>query len=353
MRQFLYAPLPMRVQFGEGVRHQLANEAERLGLERLLVLSTPRQRPLAEQVAEPLAARVSGYFDRAAMHVPVETVDEALAEAERTRADGCIAIGGGSTIGLAKAIALKAGLPYLALPTTFSGSEMTTIWGLTENRVKTTGKDPKVLPAATLYDPELSQSLPAAVAGPSGMNALAHCVEGLYAEQLDPITALAAEEGVRVLSHYLPLLAEQPGNLQYRTECFYGAWLAGLVLGAVGMALHHKLCHTLGGAFNLPHAEVHSVMIPQVTAFNAGHAPRAMQALGRAMSVAPQEVPGAVFDLLGRLGIADNLAALGLEASDLPKVAQQATRNSYYNPKPVSETALMPMLERAFHGERP
>nr|WP_254058771.1 maleylacetate reductase [Pseudomonas aeruginosa] len=262
MRTFVYQGLPSRVVFGDGALQHLGEEIEKLGAERALLLSTPDQRELAERLAGLLGSRSAGVYPEAVMHVPLEVARAARAEAARRRADCCIAVGGGSTIGLGKAIALESGLPILAVPTTYAGSEMTPIWGLTEDCLKKTGRDTRVLPKTVIYDPQLTLSLPPAVSACSGMNAMAHAVEALYAEDANPIIGLMAEESIRSLAQALPRVVEHPADREARGQALYGAWLAGVCLGSVGMAIHHKLCHTLGGTFNLPHAQAHAVVLP-------------------------------------------------------------------------------------------
>src|SRR5215468_10237755 len=276
MRSFAYNQLPGRVVFGVGALAELAREIERLGAKRALVLATPEQRAQAEDVARRLGDRCAGVFPRAVMHVPIETAREACAEATRVGADCAVAIGGGSTTGLGKAIALESSLPILAIPTTYAGSEMTPIYGLTEGGLKKTGRDARVLPRSVIYDPELSRSLPVALSVTSGINAIAHAAEGLYAFDANPIMSLMAEEGIAALGRALPGIRRDAQDMESRSDALYGAWLCGSVLGNVGMALHHKLCHTLGGSFNLPHAEVHTVVLPQALAYNAEAAPQAM-----------------------------------------------------------------------------
>jgi alcohol dehydrogenase class IV len=352
MRSFVHESLPGRVVFGPGSLARLGEEIDRLGLKRALLLSTPPQRDAAVALAARLGARVAGLFDRAVMHVPVEVARQGIAAAEAEGADCTVALGGGSTIGLAKAIARELALPVVAVPTTFAGSEMTPIWGQTEGGVKKTGRDPKVLPRLVVYDPELTLTLPPAIAGPSGLNAIAHCVEALYAETPDPIIELMAEEGIRALARSLPAVVERPADLAARGEALYGAWLAGSALGAVGMALHHKLCHTLGGSFNLPHAETHAVVLPYVVAFNHEAAPAAMWRVSRALG-GTADPAGALWDLGRRVGAPAALAELGLAASDLDRAAGLATANPYYNPRPVSRDGVRALLQAAFEGARP
>jgi len=351
MRDFVYDQLACRVVFGAGTFDKLATEVDRLGLSKLLVLSTPGQVKLAEEVARRLGARAAGLYPHARMHVPIETAQAARAEARRLGADGAVAIGGGSTIGLGKAIALESGLPIVAIPTTYAGSEMTPIYGLTEGGAKKTGRDAKVLPRTVIYDPLLTLGLPAKISGPSGMNAIAHCVEALYAENANPATSLMAEEGIRALAHSLPRIAADLGDLDARGDALYGAWLAGISLGAVGMALHHKLCHTLGGSFNLPHAETHTIVLPHAAAYNSEAAPEAMQRIARALG--GKEAAAGLYDLAAALGAPLALKEIGLQEQDLDHAAEIATRNPYYNPRPISRDGIRRLLENAFHGRRP
>jgi alcohol dehydrogenase class IV len=366
----VHVGLPARVVFGIGAFASLEVEVERLGARRVLVLCTPRQRPLADEVAGRLGARAAGVFDQAVMHVPVATAAAARAMAVAVGADSCVAVGGGSTIGLGKALALPdetfaaAGVPspsasawsILAIPTTFSGSEMTPIFGLTAGGQKKTGRDARVLPKTVIYDPQLLVQLPARVAGPSGMNAVAHCVEALYAEDANPITSLMAEEGIGALAASLPKVVDEPANIDARATALYGAWLAGSCLGAVGMALHHKLCHTLGGSFDLPHAETHTVVLPHAVRYNRDAAPDAMARVTRALDGAgrdPGDPAQRLYDLARALGAPLALRDLGLPASALDQVAQLALRSPYYNPRPLEPAAIRQLLQDAWEGRRP
>jgi alcohol dehydrogenase class IV len=351
MRDFVYDQLPYRVVFGAGAFDGLAAEVDRLGLSTLLVLSTAGQVKLAEEAARRLGSRAAGLYPHAKMHVPIETAQAARSEARRLDADGVVAIGGGSTIGLGKAIALDSGLPIVAIPTTYAGSEMTPIYGLTEGGAKKTGRDARVLPRAVIYDPLLTLGLPVKVSGPSGMNAIAHCVEALYAENANPVISLMAEEGIRALAHSLPRIAADPGDLDARGDALYGAWLAGISLGAVGMALHHKLCHTLGGSFNLPHAETHTIVLPHATAYNSAAAPQAMQRIARALGAT--EPAGGLHDLAAAIGAPLALKVIGFKEQDLDQAAEIAIRNPYYNPRQISREGIRRLLEDAFHGRRP
>ena len=354
MRDFIYVGQPQRVVFGAGSLARLATEIDTLGARRALVLSTPEQRPQAERVAELLGDKSAGIFDRAVMHVPIETAREARDVAHQLGADCAVAIGGGSTTGLGKAIALDSGLPIIAIPTTYAGSEMTPIYGITEAGLKKTGKDVRVLPRTVIYDPELSRTLPVGLSITSGLNAIAHAAEGLYAQDGNPVMDLMAAEGIRALARALPRLREQPDDLDARSDALYGAWLCGSVLGNVGMALHHKLCHTLGGSFNLPHAEVHTVVLPHAIAFNAGAAPEAMNRIADALG--SQNAAQGLQDLARDNGAPTALKDIGMRAEDLDGAADIAVSNPYWNPRPFGPAQrddVRALLQRAYDGAPP
>jgi maleylacetate reductase len=228
---------------------------------------------------------------------------------------------------------------------------MTPIWGLTERGVKRTGRDPRVLPRTTLYDPELTLNLPVATSVTSGMNAIAHCVEGLYSESANPLVSLMAEEGIRALGRSLPRIVHQPDNLEARSEALYGAWLAGVTLGSVGMALHHKLCHTLGGAFNLPHAQTHTIILPHALAYNAKAVPEAVSRVARALGA--EDGVQALVGLIAALGAPTALKDIGMPREGIERAAELATANPYYNPAPVQKDALRRLLQNAYDGRPP
>ena len=351
MRSFTYTQLPGRVVFGVGALDHLPREIELLGATRALVLSTPEQEAKAEDVAKRQGTRCAGMFPRAVMHVPIEVARAARDEAKRLGADCAVAIGGGSTTGLGKAIALESALPILAIPTTYAGSEMTPIYGLTEGGLKKTGRDRKVLPSTVIYDPTLTLGLPVGLSVTSGFNAIAHAAEGLYAEDANPIMSLMAEDGIRALAHGLPAIVKNPKDLEARSECLYGAWLCGAVLGAVGMALHHKLCHVIGGTWNLPHAETHTVVLPHALAYNAEAAPDAMRRIERGLG-APHAAQG-VYDLMNSLGAPLALKDIGMKEAELDRAAELATTAPYFNPRPIDRQGIRALLENAFSGRRP
>src|SRR6478736_2805230 len=349
MKDFQYQALPMRVTFGTGSLKSLPDEVEALGLKRVLVLSTPFQEDLARDVSRQLGDASAGVHAEAEMHVPIESAHRARAAAKATEADGYVAVGGGSTTGLGKAIALEFGAPIIAVPTTYAGSEMTPIWGLTAEGEKKTGRDPKVLPTSVIYDPELTLTLPVGMSVTSGFNAIAHAVEALYAPDGSPIISLMAEEGIRALVGALPKIAENPADIEARSDALYGAWLCGATLGATTMSLHHKLCHTLGGTFNLPHAETHTVVLPYALAYNSAHAPDAIAALRRATGA--QEPASYLRQLSLGLGAPASLRELGLTDNDVETVVEQATRNPYANPRPVTGDGIRALLTAALNGE--
>ncbi|OXC72033.1 maleylacetate reductase [Caballeronia sordidicola] len=357
MQNFIFSGQPSRIVFGIGALSHLEREIDLLGAKRALVLCTPGQISEAEAVSDLLGQRAAGLYARAVMHVPMETALEAIQIARRIGADCAVAIGGGSTTGLGKAIALDSGLPIIAIPTTYAGSEMTPIYGITENGIKKTGKDPRVAPKTIIYDPNLTCTLPVGLSITSGVNAIAHAAEGLYARDGNPVMEIMAEEGIRALGHALPLIREDSSSMAARDEALYGAWLCGSVLGNVGMALHHKLCHTLGGSFNLPHAEVHTVILSQAIAFNAAAAPRAMARITRALGVSPTtSAASALFDLALENGAPVSLEEIGMKRCELDEAAEIVVSNPYWNPRPAArenKPEIYELLQRAFEGVRP
>jgi len=350
MQSFVHEAHAVRVVFGAGSFHRLAEEAERLG-KRLLVITSPEQETLAKKAASLLGESCACAYPGAVMHVPVDSVDRAMTAIGETDADGLVAIGGGSATGLAKALALRTGLPILAVPTSYAGSEMTPIWGLTENGVKRTGKDLRVLPRIAIYDPDLTHSLPAGLSGVSGLNSIAHCVEGLYSPDANPLVSIMAEEGIRALARSLPVIVRDPSNSAARAEALYGAWLGGTVLGMVGMALHHKLCHTLGGTFNLPHAQTHAVILPHAVAYNAAAAPEAMARTARALGVS--DAAAGLAGLLRQVSPVTSLEEIGMPEDGIPRAVELAMANPYYNPAPLEADRLETLLRRAFAGAPP
>ncbi|WP_312222768.1 maleylacetate reductase [Rhizobium rhizoryzae] len=351
MRTFVYTANPARVIFGSGTIASLGDEAARLNAQRVLVLSTPEQKELAEHIAANLGERAAGTFAGATMHTPVQVTQEAMTVASDLKADAVLSVGGGSTTGLGKAIAFRTDLPQIVVPTTYAGSEATPILGETENGRKTTKSDPRILPEVIVYDVDLTLTLPVSLSVTSGINAMAHAVEALYATEANPVISLMARDGIAALARALPTIHADPQDRQARGEALYGAWICGVCLGSVGMALHHKLCHTLGGMFNLPHAPMHTAVLPHAVAYNAAAAPEAMQQLSLALGV-PDPAIG-LFDLARNLGATMALRDLGMPENGIEAAVSQAMSNAYANPRPLESQALADLLTRAFRGEAP
>jgi alcohol dehydrogenase class IV len=351
MDPFVYESLPSRVIFGAGTRDRLGAEIDRLGVRRVLVLSTPPQRADAEKLAASLGGRVAGVFAEAAMHTPVDVTERVMAQVAALKVDGTVAVGGGSTTGLGKAIALRTDLPQIVMPTTYAGSEMTPILGETREGRKTTQRSAKVLPEVVIYDVDLTVTLPTALSATSGMNAIAHAVEALYSPDRNPIVSLMADEGIAALGRALPVIMTDPADRSARSDALYGAWLCGCCLGAVGMALHHKLCHTLGGTFDLPHAETHTVVLPHAIAYNAAAAPDAMARIARALGAA--DAAAGAYDLAGRLGARRALRDLGMPEDGIDLAADLAAQSPYPNPRPIERAAIRDLIARAWAGAPP
>ena len=346
---FLYIANPARIVFGPGSLSQIVDEVLHLGCSNALVLSTASRREDAERLNHQLGALGAGVFSEAVMHTPVDVTERAMEAYANMGADCVIALGGGSTIGLGKAIAYRNNTPQLVVATTYSGSEMTPILGQTENGVKATFKHPSILPDVVIYDAELTFGLSVLMSVTSGLNAMAHAIEGLYAKDRNPITEFMALEGIRVLKDALPVIVERPKDLKARNNALYGSWLCGSVLGTVGMALHHKLCHTLGGSFNLPHAETHAILLPHTAAYNA----QAADVLAPVAELFGGVLGGGLYDFAQHLGAPLALKHLGLAEVDLDRAADLAVQNAYWNPRPVEREAVRELLQRAWSGARP
>lgn len=350
---FVYSALPARVVFGNGTLARTREEAERLAITRALVLTTPAQRTHGDQLSAQLTDRSAGVFAGAVMHTPIEVTEAALAAFRELGADGVIALGGGSTIGLGKAIAVRTGAPQLVIPTTYAGSEMTPILGETAGGEKTTRSSLDILPETVIYDVELTLGLPAALSATSGINAIAHAAEALYAVNGNPVIAMFAEQAISALARALPVIVRTPRDLTARHDALYGAWLAGVCLGVAGMALHHKLCHVLGGTFGLPHAETHTAVLPHAIAYNAAAAPAAMATIARALGRGDGNAALGLYELAGAVGAERALARLGMPEHGLDRAAELAAKSPYANPRPIERAAIRDLLARAFTGAAP
>jgi len=350
---FVHEALPGRVVFGAGSLDRVADEAAGLGLERMMVIAAGSSKPVGDRIADRLGDRYGGSFGDVRQHVPEDLAATAREAARATGVDGVVAVGGGSAIGLAKAVAvgLDGPFPVVAVPTTYSGSEMTPIYGITGQH-KVTGRDLRALPRVVVYDPALTVDLPPGVTGASGFNALAHGVEALYAPGTDPVAALYAEAAIRALADGLPGAIDEPADLEARSTALYGAHMAGRALAIAGTALHHKLCHVLGGTFGLDHARTNAVVLPHAAQVMARHEPAALARVAVALGgpADPAAAPALLADLAARLGTPTDLAALGLQADALDEAASltEAALGGA-----IGADEIRALLEAAFHGRRP
>lgn len=351
MESFEYNANPARVIFGSGSIKRLPEELKQLGKSRPLLLSTPQQIFAAENIRGIIGDDGIPIFAEATMHTPREITEKAIAFSQSRETDCIISIGGGSTIGLGKAVSIRTGLYHIAVATTYAGSEVTPILGETSDGLKVTKSDPRILPGTVIYDVDLTLSLPPGLTSTSGVNAIAHAVEALYARNGNPIINLLAKEGIRALALALPDLTKDPQSPNARSSALYGAWLCGTCLGAVGMSLHHKLCHTLGGSFNLPHSETHTIILPHALAYNAPKVPQAMAMLAEALPESDGNAVRGLNALLSKLNVPRALKDLGMKESDIQKAADIASSSSYWNPRELEGYLIRELIRRAWAGE--
>ncbi|MBL4597907.1 MAG: maleylacetate reductase [Rhizobiaceae bacterium] len=341
----------VRVRFEPGARHCIKDELEVLGCSRALVLTTPQQEAQGTEIADALGNKACGLFANATMHTPVEVTAEAMKVATDTGADVVVAIGGGSTIGLAKAIAYRTDLPQIVVPTTYAGSEATSVLGQMENGTKQTLKSPRVQPEVVIYDPELVMTLPANMTVTSGLNAMAHAIEALYSQDANPLSNELALAGIRSFVNGLPDVVKDLRDIQARTDTLFGSWLCGSVMAQVGMALHHKLCHTIGGSLNLPHSKVHAIILPHATAYNEVAAAESLAPIAKLLN--SNSAAGGLYDFAKSLDAPRALKDFGVSKIDLDKVADLAVMNPYWNPCSIEREAVRALLGRAWEGARP
>jgi maleylacetate reductase len=350
IRPFVFPGLPTRVVFGHGTLAQVPGEVARLGHARALVLSTPQQRAEAEALAARLGPLAAGVFAGAAMHTPVEVTERAVAAYGDSGATCVVSLGGGSTTGLGKAIAVRTGADQVVIPTTYAGSEMTDILGETEAGRKTTRRSPAIRPETVVYDIDLTLSLPPAMTVTSAFNAIAHAMEAFYADDRNPVVVAMARDALPAFRDGLPRLVADPADAGARAAVLYAAWCCSTALGYVSMALHHKLAHVLGGSFGTPHAETHAVLLPYTTAFNAVAVADLLAPLAAAFGGPPGQ---ALWDFGARLGAPQRLAALGLSEGDLDRAADIAVETPYANPRPFDRVLIRDLLQAAWDGRRP
>jgi len=345
---FSYQGLPWNIIFGSGTINRLPQELDALGLSRVIVLVTPNQVDDGHRVAKLLGDRCVAIFDQAKMHVPLATVELAIAKVNQSNADCTVSLGGGSTTGLGKALALKLNLPNIVIPTSYAGSEMTNIWGITENQRKVTGRDNNVLPTLTIYDPDLTLTLPPTFAATSGLNAMAQAVVNVTAAEFNPMISAMGLEAVKALSTSLPMILNDPNDMSARSQALYGACMAGASLGTGTTGLHHRLCHTFGGTFNTPHAETHTILLPYSVAFNATAVPVGTKQLADALGA--KNAAKGLLALAKRLNAPTSLQDIGIKFNDLALAAGVSTETPINNPRPIDRDQVYALLEQAYYG---
>ncbi|MBT5111296.1 MAG: maleylacetate reductase [Rhodospirillaceae bacterium] len=354
MQAFTHDSAPGRVVLGAGAIAKLPREVERLGGSRVLVIATPGRADQAESATATLGAMRVGLHAKARMHVPIETAIEGRAEARRLDADCLVTVGGGSAIGLGKGVAIELGVPLLCIVTTYSGSEMTDACGMLDGGRKVMHSSPNMRPKTVIYDPELTVGLPPSISGPSGMNAMAHCVSAICSITPTPMKTLIALEGIRAMADALPRIAKNPADIDARGDALYGAWNCGIAAGLGARGIQHKLAHVVGGTFDLPHAETHTIMLPYSAAYNAAAVPDAMTTIAKALGGAEgAEAPGALFDLARGIGAPAGLKDIGMPETGLDQAADEMMENQYANAAPYDRDRIRTLLDDAFAGRRP
>lgn len=349
---FTWVAQGSRVTLRAGGLEIAAAEVERLGARRVLLIGGGRSSaPAVERLRTALGSRLAAVVEGATQHVPDALADAAVARAAGVSADAVVTVGGGSVTGLGKAVAMAASIPLVAVPTTYAGSEMTSVWGRTTAGRKVTGRDPRALPVAVVYDPELCAGMPARLAAASGMNALAHCVEALWAAGRNPITDVLAVEGARRLVAGLPRIAAGGGDTDTHAGNLVGACLAGLAFAQAGGGIHHRTCHVLGGGWGLPHAETHAVVLPYATALVAWRAPAPVGRVAGLLGAG--DAPVGLWALRVALGLPESLAELGMPEIGLDEAASRIVAAAPDDPLVAGEQAVRAMLEAAYAGARP
>jgi maleylacetate reductase len=349
---FARTSLPGRIIFGDGAVRRLAGELDQRDLRRAMLIVASHDAQLAERGSNVLGERVQLHWDEVRQHVPLELAQRATDAATAAGIDVLVAIGGGSTTGLGKAISVATGLPLAVVPTTYAGSEMTPIYGLTSDNDKKTARDMRALPSIVVYDPQLLVTLPAAVVGPSGLNALAHCAEALWAANADPITDALALDGAGRIHQYL-VAAYSTEDPAARGHVLIAACLAGIALGTVGTSLHHALCHLLGGMFDTPHAETHAIVLPYVISYLRPAVPAAAQRLARAMDTDEHALPASIWSLGQSVGTPGGLRSIGIREDQIPAITRTALARQLPSPRPLEYAALNETLHAAWAGQPP
>jgi alcohol dehydrogenase class IV len=330
---------------GAGARHKIPAEVRRLGMRRVLLVATLSARRPADELAVGLGPSLAARFDGPTAHTPVSVTLQAMHVVSDAGADAVVALGGGSAIGLGKAISIRAGIPHIAVPTTYAGSEVTPTLGETENGAKTVRRDPALAPGTVVYDPELTLSMPAGLTRASAVNALAHAVEALWAPETTAASDAVATEAAEVILTALPAVLSDLSSVEARGRLQEAAWLAGVSLAQTRMGLQHQLAHLLGGAYDLPHAALHALLLPHVMAYNL---PAATKASARLTRLAGRDPVAAVAQLAAADDRPGTLAAIGVPREGIHAVAQRVVADPYPNPRPVDLESVTSLLERAW-----
>ena len=346
---FIYQSFPNKIYFGDGQLKKLPAIVNELGGTRLFVISTSRTMAIVDELINLFGNKNVSHFSKIVQHVPKMVVDEAIAVAKENRSNLIVAIGGGSAIGLAKGMALENHLPILAIPTTYAGSEMTNIYGISSGGMKTVGRDLGVLPKTVIYDPSLTAKMPIALAATSSMNAMAHLIEAIYAHDCNPITYQTSLMGIRFLKEGMELLISEKSLENANANLQFGAYLAGKALCEVTMSLHHKAAHVLGGSFGMEHGRVHTALLPYVLEYQ-------MPGIAKTVSSDLQNIfndqsPALKLRTLARqMGSATTLKAIGFKEQDIPEAARLVVAKPFPNPVEITEKGIEALLKRAYQG---
>ena len=351
MESFVFPGLTTRVVFGSGSRARAEEEVRRLGHDKALVLSTPHQKADAEKLAANLGGLAAGVFAGAVMHTPVDVTEKALDAFRASGATAVVSLGGGSTTGLGKAIAVRTGADQIVIPTTYAGSEMTDILGETAAGEKTTRRSPDIRPETVIYDVDLTLSLPVGLTVTSAMNAIAHAMEAFYAPDRNPVIVLMCRDAMVAFRDGISRLVDDPRDRAARSQALYAAWCCSTALGYVSMALHHKLAHVFGGSFETPHAETHAVLLPYTTAFNEGATSDLLRPIAEAFGGG--SAGGGLWDFAKSVGCPLSLKEIGVREADLDRAATIAVKNAYANPRPIDRGSIRDLLQAAWEGRRP
>jgi maleylacetate reductase len=363
MEQFHYVSYAQEIIFAPGSARQVGQAAERRGWRNLMLCAnrSMQSNGTIDSIKSSLGERLVAVYDRVQPHVQDIQFHEVLATTREKSVDAVIGLGGGSSLGMAKAVGFESHLPIIAIPTTYAGSEMTSVYGITHTDEdpprKVTVSDPGVTPKLVLYDPELTLALPPALTASTGINALAHCMEALYSKTRTPISTAAAVHGVRHIIGALLNCYLDGKDLEARTQMLLGSHLAGFSLASASMGLHHGLCHVLGGTANVPHGIANAIILPHAIRFNADATATqlipAAEAIGVPVNrVNPMVVVEAlvqkIFYLIGKMTLPQRLRDAGVAESDLSRLAQIAFQNRTVqnNPNPITEPAQIETLLR-------